>query len=360
VLEASIDELALAGLSSIIEEFERGLLKELNFHEELGNLLEFRRLLDPERKVTVPRPHPELSSRTVLTMEFFAGKPIRSLVPRSAEAKAAVEEIVHTACKQVFIDGLFHGDPHSGNILINEAGTLCMLDLGMVGRLSEAQREDIVALIFGLIAGDSATIARVLLKMGTPTERVNLHDLRAEIDRIRGQYLTVGSLGDVDSAGFAEDFARAAGRFRIKLASEYAIATKSFATIEGIVRNLYPDVDLVGIAQPYARQIVARRLEPERLVREVFGEVTGLGATLRTLPEQLDQVLHDFETGNIQVRALTPELDAMTTVVHQLGGRLVLGFFAMSMTLATVGVIPDDTSHRVKLVLAIVCGLAAA
>ncbi len=360
VLEASIDELALVGISGIIEEFERGLLKELNFQEELGNLMEFRRNLDPERKVTVPRPFPELSSRTVLTMELFEGKPIRTLEPRSPEAKAAVEEIVHSACKQIFVDRVFHGDPHSGNILIDAKGTLCMLDLGLVGRLSAEQRDDIVALLIAAISGDSSAIARVLLKMGTPTQRVNLQDLRSEIDRIRSQYLTVGSLGNVDSAGFAEDFAKAAGRFRIKLAPEYAIAVKAFATIEGIVRHLHPEVDLVGIVQPYAREIIARRLDPQRLARELFGELTGLGATLRTLPDQIDQVLHDFETGNLQVRAVTPELDALPAVVYQLGGRLVLGAFAASMTIATAIVVPDRLAWSVKLVLAIACGLLAA
>ncbi len=359
VLEASIDEMQLVGISGIVEEFERGLLKELNFQQELGNLLQFRQNLDPARNVTVPRPFPELSSRTVLTMEYFAGKPIRALVPESPEAKAAVEEILHSACKQVFIDGLFHGDPHSGNILVNGEGTLCMLDLGMVGRLTEAQRDDIVSLILAAITGDSGTIARVLLKMGTPTQRVSIQDLKAEIDRIRGQFLAVGSLENYDSAGFIEEFAAAAGRFRIKLATEYAIAIKALATIEGIVRFLHPRVDLVGIAQPYLKQMIARRLDPQNVLRELLGEAAGLGATIRTLPTQLDQVLHDFETGNIQVRAVTPELDAMPAMLHQVGSRIVLGVFASSMTLATAIVLPDDPSFRLRLALAVFCGVSA-
>jgi ubiquinone biosynthesis protein len=281
------------------------------------------------------------------------------LTPESPEAKAAVEEILHSACKQVFIDGLFHGDPHSGNILVDDAGTLCMIDLGMVGRLSEAQRDDLVSLILAAITGDSATIARVLLKMGTPTQRVNMKDLKAEIDRIRGQFLAVGSLENYDSAGFIEEFAAAAGKFRIKLATEYAIAIKALATIEGIIRSLHPRVDLVGIAQPYLKQIIARRFDPQHLVRELVGEAAGLGSTLRTLPSQLDQVLHDFETGNIQVRAVTPELDDIPAVVHQVGSRIVLGVFAASMTLATAIVLPDGESFAWRIGLAVLCGAAA-
>ena len=244
ILEASIDEMQLAGVVAIVEEFEKGLLKELNFHQELANLLEFQRNLDPARKVTVPRPYPELSTRTVLTMQFFAGQPIRKLAPKSPEAQAVVNEVVYSAFKQVLVDGVFHGDPHAGNLLYGEDGRLCMIDLGMVGRVTPEQRDDIVTLAVATIANDSTTVARILLKMGTPTQRVNLNELKADIERIRSQHLMVASFGEYDSAGFIEEFGRAAGKHRIKLARDMAILGKAAATLEDIIRTLHPDVDL--------------------------------------------------------------------------------------------------------------------
>jgi ubiquinone biosynthesis protein len=360
VLEASIDELQLLGVSAIVQEFEPNLLGELDFRTELNNLLLFRQNLDPARNVSVPRPHPDLSTRQVLTMDFFAGRSMRTLSPESKEASRAVEEVVHAACKQVFIDGLFHGDPHAGNILLNEAGVLCLVDLGMVGHLSKEQRDQLVTLVIAVIAGDSSTIARVLLQMGTPTQRVNLMDLRDEIERIRTRYLEVGSLADYDSAGFAEEFAKAAGKFRIKLAAEYSLLVKAGATIEGIIRHLHPSIDLASIARPYAQQILARRLDPRQLLRQFIGEASSIGTTLQNLPAQLDQVFHDLETGNIQVRAMTPELDALPGVLHQLGSRVTLGMFALSMTLATAVLASGSKPSMPQLVLAIACGLTAA
>ena len=275
VLEASIDEMALTNVSEIVTTFEKGLLKELDFGEELTSLLRMRKNLDPEHSVVVPRPYAELSCKTVLTMEFFPGKPVRKIEPKTEEAKHAVTEIVHSACKQVFIDGFFHGDPHAGNILINEEQTLCMIDLGMVGSLTPDQREDLVTLIIAAIANDSGTIARILMKMGTPTQRVNIAELRAEIERIRSQYLVVDNIGDVDSGAFAEEFADAAAKFRIKLAPEYALLIKAAATVEGIVRSLYPDVDLLGITRPYAEQLMAQRFSPQAMLQ---GALTSYGS----------------------------------------------------------------------------------
>jgi ubiquinone biosynthesis protein len=360
VLEASIDEMQLIGVTDIVAEFEKGLLRELDFREELSNLLRMRSLLDPKGSVSVPRPYPELSARSVLTMQFFAGKPLRSLEPESALAHHAVEQLLHATCKQVFVDGFFHGDPHAGNILCDAEGTLCMIDLGLVGTLSEEQRGDVVALMLATFANDSASTARLLLKMGTPTQRVNLTELKAEVERIRSKYLAQKAVGDLDSSGFVQEFAQAAQQFRIKLASEYAILIKSIATLEGIVRNLHPTVDMVSIARPYVQQTLARRLSPQLLMREFASEAGLLGSLAQRLPGQVDQLLHDFETGNLQVRAMTPELDALPLTLHQAASRLSLSLFATAMALCSALLLPGGLDDVPRLVLSIALGLASA
>jgi ubiquinone biosynthesis protein len=359
ILEASIDEMQLVGVVSVIEEFEKGLLRELNFHQELSNLLEFQRNLDPERKVTVPRPYPELSTRTVLTMQFFRGRPIRKLTPKSPEAQAVVNEIVHAALKQVFVDGVFHGDPHAGNLLYDEDGTVCMIDLGMVGRVSQEQRDDIVTLMIATISNDATTIARLLLKMGTPTQRVNLAELKSDIERIRSKHLVVENFGEYDSAGFIAEVGKAAGRYRIKLARDMAILAKAAATLEDIIRTLHPEVDLIGIARPFLDDIVRQRLSPQRILGDMMSEASGLGSMLRTVPGQIDQLMHDFETGNIMIRSVTPELDRIPRHLHALGGRLSLAAFASATTIATAIAVPESTESKLRMVTAVVLALAA-
>src|SRR5262249_36492545 len=156
--------------------------------------------------------------------------------------------------------------------LVGDDWHVCMIDLGMVGRVSQEQRDDIVTLMLALIANDTTTTARLLLKMGQPTQRVNLNELKSEIERIRDTYLVVANFGEYDSAGFIEEFAKAAGKFRIKLAKDLAILIKAAATIEDIVRTLHPEVDLVGIGKPFLEQVVQRRLSPQRILQEMLGE----------------------------------------------------------------------------------------
>ncbi len=340
-LESAIDEAQLAAVSEVIVEFEKGLLRELDFTAELEHLETARRLLDPARRLAVPKPHRELSCRTVLAMEFFPGRPLRALEPRSDAARQAVEELVHAAVKQVFVDGFFHGDPHPGNVLVNQAGDVCLIDFGLVGHLEAGQREDLVTLILALIVGDDATIARVLLRMGTPTQRVNLAELRAEVFRIRTTYLTVASLTDVDSSGFAEAFGQAANRFRIKLAPAYAILTKATVTLEGIIRTWHPHIDLVAIARPAVERIVAERWSPTRLLADAMSGATGVGSLLRGLPAQLEQLLTDVESGNLQVHARSPGLESLPDRLQQLGNRLSLTAFAVALSICAAILVPE-------------------
>ncbi|HYX36176.1 MAG TPA: AarF/UbiB family protein [Oligoflexus sp.] len=345
-LEVGIEEMRLLAPSEIVAEFEISLLRELDFNEELGNLETARTLLVPERSVVVPKPFPELSSRHVLTMEFFPGQSLRRIKPQTPEAKHAVTEILHAACKQVLIDGFFHGDPHAGNILINEAGVICMIDLGLVGHLRDDQRADIVTLIIAAISRDAGTIARVFLRMGTPLKRINLNEFKAEITRILDRYMNVKAVKDFKSQELADEFVNAAQRFQIKLASEYSILTKASLTIEGLIRNLYPDINAIEIAQPYIQRLMAERLNPRTLMTDSMSTLTGLSSMLKQLPTQLDQILHDAETGNLQVRAMNPQLELLPMVLHHLGSRLALAAFAMSMSLAAALLIAIRTPDR--------------
>ncbi|MCC6645038.1 MAG: AarF/ABC1/UbiB kinase family protein [Polyangiaceae bacterium] len=361
VLEATIDEMELYAPSAVVVEFEKALVRELDFRCELDNLVRARSFLDPARHVTVPKPHADLSCKTVLTMDYFDGVPLRKLEPGSARAKKAVEELLHVACKQIAEDGFFHGDPHPGNILIDDDDQICLIDFGLAGTLSPEQREDILTLVLAAILNDVPTIARVLLRMGTPLQRVNMAEFKAEITRVRSTHLVhVKTLDDYDSQAMAQEFATAASKYRIKLASEYAVLTKASATVEGIIRTLAPDADMVGIARPYAEGVLKARYSPERLMAEVMSGATGLGSLVRGLPGQLDQVLHDVETGNLQIKPVTPALDDIAPMLHQLGSKVALSLFATSSTVGGAVLLVRDplTFHKVP-VLAVLALLVA-
>lgn len=347
-LEAGIDDLRLISPSSIITEFEKALLRELNFTAELANLVRLGQLLKTTKGVIVPEPIAELSCSTVLVMQYFSGISVRDLEPKSERAKDVIVKLLDVMTKGILVDGFFHGDPHAGNILVGDDGTICLIDLGLVGTLSPEQREDIITLVLGTIVDDASTVVRVLLKMGTPTQRVNIGELKAEITRVRAQYVMVKSVAELDSQRFVEEFANAAHKYRVRLATEYSVLVKSVATIEGLVRRLHPDVDALSIVKPYAERLFADRYSPQAMLQQALGGATGIASLIRTVPTHLDQILHDVETGNVQIRPLTPKLDLLPDRVHNSASRIGVAIFSAAMTVSAAVVVPDDWTRPMQ------------
>lgn len=359
-LEASIEEMKIYGPAEVVAEFESSLIRELNFHSELENLHTARAFLDPKRRMVVPKPFPALSSRTVLTMEFFPGKSLRSVETGSPRGQAAAKEIVEIACKQVLFDGFVHGDPHSGNILINDDDVLCMIDLGLVARLSKAQQDSLIALIIAMMTEDVDAIARTLLEMGRPTERVNMAEFKAEVVRIKSEFVDGADLQNFNVGGFIQAFTEAAQHFRIKLNSEYSVLAKATITLDGVIRSLDPNVDIKTIGRPYAERLVKERFSPERLMQGAVNNASQMGALVQRLPAQLDQLLHDLETGHLQIQARTPELKGTVASINQLTSRVVLVGFAATMSLCAALLLPNDPTRVLGIpVLSVICILLA-
>ncbi len=203
-------------------------------------------------------------------------------------------------------------------------------------------------------------MARVLLTMGTPTQRIKLGEFKAEIDQIRTKYLDVSSLAAADTAGFIEAFSALAARHRIRLPSDMAVLAKAAATLEGIVRTLHPDIDLIALARPMIEGIVRQRLSPKQLLGEMISEGSGIASMLRTVPGHLEQLLHDFEGGHLQLRALTPALDELPARLHALGGKLSLAAFASATLTAAAILAPQAAGSMSMTVVATLLGLASA
>jgi ubiquinone biosynthesis protein len=138
-----------------------------------------------------------------------------------------------------------------------------------------------------------------------------------------------------------------------------AVLAKAAATLEGIVRTLHPDIDLVALARPLLEGMVRQRLSPKQWLGDMLGEAGGMVSMLRTLPGQVEQLLHDFESGHLQLRALTPELDQLPARLHALGGKLSLAAFASATLIAAAILAPQAAGSTSMTTVATLLALAS-
>lgn len=326
--EATIDEVGLYNPVAIVKEFEKAITEELNFLIEAENTKTAHRLAADLPDVIIPEVLDDYTGARVITQTYIEGFKIEELEVGSERAQKLCTIAMDAAFRQIFRDGFFHGDPHPGNMLITADDRVVFLDWGLVGRLSAVQQDQLVEMLFTIANQDLDGITRMILRMGAPEGRVSLRALRAEIERMYGEHMRHEHLQDINVTAVMEDIMDVAHKYRIRMNPEYALLTKATATVEGVLRTVHPELDVLETLKPYGQELMVRRLSGERMARAVASSVVSANHLLRELPLQLDQILMDVEGGEFRVQVAHPQIDQLGPALNTLGSRIFLGFLS--------------------------------
>jgi len=334
MLEAVVEEVSVYSPTGIIEEFDKAVHEELDFLNEAANIRAFFKNHLDRPTTKIPKVYDELSSRAVLTMEFISA-PKLSHTELDTEGKQKLAKIIlEGAFLQLFQDGLFHGDPHPGNLLVLPGPVLALIDFGLVGRVTRQMQETLIQLVLAIGLKDSDTAARILYRLGTPDQRTNLMAFRTDIDAILGTYLPT-SLKDVDTRHLLRDILNLAVKYRIRIPKEFAILSRAAVATEGILRSLYPDMPIGEIFLPYAKKLLADRYDPSMLQSGVMKTLLRLQGAMQDVPTQLTQLLLDLESGKFTVTVKTEQLQELNNNLRALAVIAFAGLCACGFIIGT-------------------------
>ncbi|MCB9535133.1 MAG: AarF/ABC1/UbiB kinase family protein [Myxococcales bacterium] len=332
LLDATVEEAALYRPIEVVRAFEAALLDELDFRIEARNARAIAANFEGDERVHIPEIVDDLCTREVLVMEYVEGVKITSVAAEHAEE--TLRTVLDIAFRMGFKDGLFHADPHPGNVLVTPDGRVCILDFGLVGRLTANMQQNMIQLSLAVATRDAETTARLIYRIGRPVDRVPLNEFRDHVADLMARYL-VRRLDEVDAANLVQSLMDTAIRYRIRVPPDYALLAKAAVTIEGIVRTLKPDLDITGTIMPYARELIAERYSPQAVGKLAMRSAVGLLDQAQELPLLAHQLLNDLEAGRLQVRVSHPEMDRMSRMINDLGTKLFLGMVAMATIMGT-------------------------
>jgi len=365
-LEGVIEETGIYTPTGIVSEFRQAMLVELDFENEARNIEEFAKTHAGREFVVIPRVLRTHSSRTVLTLQELVGVKLKTVLEdpgaEGIDRKALARNILDASFHQLFVDGMFHGDPHPGNVIVLPGNRLGLIDFGLVGRLSKAMQESIILLVLAISLRDPDTVARLLYKVGVPDERINLHQFRADIHDILDRYLGL-KLSEVSSTTLLNELTDLALKYRIKIPKEYAVLSKASATTEGILRQLDPDLDVVSIALPYAKQLLWERYNPSSMSGGALRLLLQLQGFLQDTPQQLSQILMDLEGGKFHVTVRNDEMAKLNLNVKALGILVFMGSIASGLiagAFSLVGRASDPATGTTRWPIPALTGLALA
>jgi ubiquinone biosynthesis protein len=327
ITERAIPESRIYSPTGLVEEFDRAIMAELDFNIEADHAERFARNFASHELARFPKVYRQALGKKVITLEFLDGKKIYDAVRAGCSGEYLAKKSLGIVAKMIFEDGFFHADPHPGNILILTPGgdltrpLVGLIDLGLVGELPPELREHLVDLMLAAIRADSDSLADAMLRIGRPRGKVDMTAYRATVRRLSAKYFGK-PLKEIEIASLVTDLVQGAIQHNIDIPVELSLMGKSLMTIEGIGKELYPDLDIWEEARPFLLELVMKRFHPARVGNELWRGISQLSNATRDLPLQVHEILEDLRRGDFEVRSRNPDLDRIT---DRLGRRMLVG-----------------------------------
>jgi ubiquinone biosynthesis protein len=348
----------LLQLHALTEELEQHLLAELDFVEEASNTELISRVLDEfSADIVVPRViHPFVTER-VLVLERIHGDRIESahgLEPGRAEELARA--FFRAYVRQVTVAGLYHADPHRGNVLLTPDGRLALLDFGLLGRLDDDTRTTLALLLLAIAQNRADDVGDLILDLSLTTfdsdEAGFLHDLRRKLPRYHWRPLS----GIRTGQGLA-DLQRLSVQHGIALPTTFALVGKTLSQAESIARTLDPELDPVALLRTEGLSVLAseaqKRLEPSQVLALTFTQLQ----PLVRLPRRLAQLVQKAETGSLKIGIAPTELDNIERVLRSTANRVGSAMIISALLIASA--LMARVSHGVAIAGFAVAGVIA-
>ena len=360
-LAEHVDAFAVWRPSDMVRQLAPMITREIDFARERQNLEHFGEVFDShESGVLIPRAVRELCTRRVLVMEEITGTPLSDFLrdykeqsshqqqafsdptDQSSEQGAIdgsraddssstkdrlAEKLADVYLAMIFDEGLFHADPHPGNLIVASDGRLGILDFGMVGRIDENLRESIEEMLIAISQSDQYRLTRLIRRIGDAPLDLDESLLAIDVAEFIG---TFGRqrLGEFDMTGAINSLSELLHRHAITLPNQSALLLKMLISLEGTLRELGASFDSLEMVRNFVRRVMRRRLSPERRLRQVRRIYHEAESFLESAPEELVSLMRQTRKGELRV-----------VLEHQRIGptvnRLVLGLMASAVFLGS-------------------------
>ncbi len=354
------------GIKDLAAGFSAALREELDFRVEARNLAAVR-AASADSPVVLPQVYEELCTAKVLVMERLDGAPIRSAPLESTDRGALARSLLDVLLRQVMLNGVFHADPHPGNIMLLHDGRLGMLDFGSVGRIDAQLRSALGKMLLAIDHGDPAGLRDALLELVARPDEIDEQQLERALGQFMARHLGAGMRPDVEMFG---DLFKLVYRYGLSIPPEIAAVFRALATVEGTLGALSPGFNIVVESRAFAEKQFSERLTPESLRRTVTEELYSMLPMVKRLPRRIERISTALEQGRL---GLTMRLFADERDRHFIVGLLhqvmltALGATAGVMAVLLLGtdggpkVGPDITLYQVfgynLMVISVLLGL---
>ncbi len=332
-------------LPAVVEEVRKGVIRELDFRNEARNQEYFNTVNPHPEQVFAPAVLNDLSSERVLVMDWVDGSPVGESKLPAEQLAVCARNCATSLIRQVLVDGFFHADPHSGNVIVAADGRIAFIDWGMVGHLTQRLRFALADFWIAAVDQDAERIVRIAVELAPSEARPDAREMERDVTLALREELNF-SVGRQELGRAMLRLLFILGSNGIPLSRDYSLMAKAVLSVEEVGRGLDPAFDMRSIAEPVLSQLQRDRWSPQAMLRSVGDFLRGSLLGLKDLPLELRRLMRRLEHDNLTVNFQHKGLEHLEETVAVAANRITLGVIVGSLIVGSSLIVTTGAGPR--------------
>jgi ubiquinone biosynthesis protein len=332
---------------TMMTEFRKSLLNELDYRKEAQNLTTLANNLEEFERIVVPRPVEGYTTARVLTMDFVEGQKITSLSPVTllgVDGEQLADDLLRAYLKQILVDGFFHADPHPGNVFLTSDHRIALLDLGMVARIAPRMQQQMLQVVLAVAEGRGDEAADFALKIGQPTARFDEPAFRRQVAEMVAEHHGA-RVEEIKVGLVVMNISRVAAETGVRLAPELTLLGKTLLNLDGVGRTLAPKFDPNAAIRRHAAELMNQRMLKSLAPGNIFAGMIEMKDFAERLPGRANKILDTLAENRLALK-LDTGVDAglVTRGLQKVANRIATGLVvaALIVSAAMLMQVPTD------------------
>ncbi|HVF48874.1 MAG TPA: AarF/ABC1/UbiB kinase family protein [Pyrinomonadaceae bacterium] len=333
----------------MLEEFRKSMLRELDYRQEARNLTTFADNLRDFEFIRVPHPVEDYTTSRVLTMDFVEGKKITTLSPLARmelNGYELAEHLFHAYLQQILVDGFFHADPHPGNVFLTDDGSIALIDLGMVGRVTPQLQDGLLQVLMAISEGRGDDAAEMAIRIGEKKPNFDDARFRRFVAELVVQHQAT-QLENIDAGRAVLEITRISGECGFRLPPEFTMIGKTLLNLDQVVHTLDPQFDPNYAIRKYSVVIIQERLRKSVSPGNIFNTLLELKGFTEKLPSRLNKLLDAVANNEIEIKIDAIDETKLMEGLQKIANRITLGLVLAALIVGAAMLVRVETNFKI-------------
>ncbi len=335
--ESYFEGLGILNPMDVVEAFERSMQKELDYKNEARNIIQFREFYKDHKEFYVPNAYKSISTGRVLVLEFVKGckiTDVEQIIKWGLSPTQIAENGMNIYLTQIFEFGYFHADPHPGNVLVREDGVICLIDFGMVGKLTRRDKYAFSGIFIGMVQQNAQAMAINLRKLAIDDQVEDMRALEQDLNLLVEDFSAL-DVGESSIADLTARIQKLIYDYKLRVPGSIFIILRAIAILEGIGKSIHPDMNVFRYVKPYGAKLIQEQYSPKNLASDAYTVFTSFMSLATTFPIEAREILKQMRKGKHQSRMVLDNFDSFLESFDRVGNRFIIALLIVGILITS-------------------------